>query len=216
VVLATEERAAEQAAGPRVLARAVVAVGVLVSLLLVWAGSEVVRYAVRDDRAPADAILVLGTSAWNGEPGPVLEARLEHALDLYQDGIAPAVVTVGGIGAGDTVSEADAGERWLRRAGVPADAVVPVPVGVDTLTSLEAVAPLARERGWESFVVVSDPSHQARVRHMALGLGLQTVGSPTQDGRGSTLTPRSVVRETLGLVQWVLIERHGVEPAADP
>lgn len=198
----------------RRLARAGVVVALLLSVLLVWAGSEVVRYGVRDDRAPADAILVLGTSAWAGEPGPVLEARLEHALGLYGEGLAPTVVTVGGVGAGDTVSEAEAGRRWLERAGVPAEAVVPVPTGVDTLTSLEAVEALAREEGWGSFVVVSDPSHQARIRHMAIGLGLETVGSPTQDGRGSTLTPWSVVRETLGMVQWVVVERHGVEPTS--
>ena len=203
-------RAPETRRRPRLLARGLVVLGVLGSLLLGWAASEVVRYGIRDDRAPADAILVLGTSAWAGEPGPVLEARLEHALALYQEGLAPQVVTVGGIGAGDTVSEADAGERWLVRAGVPEDAVVAVPTGVDTLTSLQAVQALSAEQGWRSFLVVSDPSHQARVRHMALGLGLETAGSPTQDGRGSSLTPWSVVRETLGMVQWVVLERHGV------
>jgi uncharacterized SAM-binding protein YcdF (DUF218 family) len=174
---------------------------------VVAAGAEVVRYSERDDSRTADAILVLGTSARDGEPGAVLRARLEHALSLYRDGVAPRVITVGGVGAGETVSEADAGRSWLQRQGVAADAVVAVGTGVNTLTSMRAVRDELRGRGWDDVVVVTDPSHHARVRHMASGLGIEATGSPTQSGRGSALTPWSLVRETLGLVEWTVVER---------
>lgn len=201
---------------PSLLRRAALALVTAAGVGVVAAGGEVVRYSGLDDSRQADAILVLGTSSWNGEPGPVLRARLEHALDLHRDGVAPSIITVGGIGAGDTVSEADAGRSWLGRQGVAADDVVAVGTGVDTITSLRAVRTEMQRRGWTDVVVVTDPSHHARVRHMAAGLGIDATGSPTQSGRGSSLTPWSLVRETLGLVEWHLLERPRMLLAGSP
>lgn len=193
---------------PRLLRRTALALVVAVAAGLGLAAAEVLRYGARDDSRPADAIVVLGTSARAGEPGPVLRARLAHALDLHRSGLAPHVITVGGVGAGEVVSEGDAGKRWLVRNGVAVDQVHAVGTGVDTLTSMRAVRDLLVARGWSSVVVVTDPSHHARVRQMADGLGIDATGSPTRSGRGAALTPWSVLRETLGLVQWHLLERH--------
>ena len=54
-----------------------------------------------DDRTPADAIVVLGAAQYDGVPTPVFQARLEHAADLYEQGVAPQVITVGGSQPGD-------------------------------------------------------------------------------------------------------------------
>ena len=45
---------------------------------------------------PADAIVVFGAAEYAGHPSPVLRARLDHAFDLFQKGIAPVVITTGG------------------------------------------------------------------------------------------------------------------------
>ncbi len=52
----------------------------------------------QDQRQPVDAIVVLGAAQYNGRPSPVLRARLDHALGLYRDGVAPLVVVTGGVG----------------------------------------------------------------------------------------------------------------------
>src|SRR5258706_5871126 len=41
----------------------------------------------RDEARQAGAAIVLGAAQWNGDPSPVLRARLDHALDLYPRGI---------------------------------------------------------------------------------------------------------------------------------
>ena len=46
----------------------------------------------------ADAIVVFGAAEYAGHPSPVLKARLDHALDLFDRGLAPVVITTGGAG----------------------------------------------------------------------------------------------------------------------
>lgn len=185
--------------------RAVLVSALLVLLLLpVAVAVRVVQVAGRDDRVPGDALVVLGASQLDGQPGAVLQARLEHALHLYQDGLAPVVVTTGGNQAGDRFTEAGSARDWLVAAGVPADAVVAVPSGQDTYDSLVPVAELARDSGWDGVVVVSDPWHVYRIRTMADTLALPVAGSsPTRTGPSTEDTGRVVsyvARETAGVL----------------
>ncbi|MEQ3554699.1 YdcF family protein [Pseudonocardia nematodicida] len=147
-----------------------------VTALRVWQVARV------DDQRPVDAVVVLGAAQYNGEPSAVLAARLRHAAQLYADGIAPRIVTVGGGRTGDRYTEAEASRDWLIGRGVPASAVEAVPEGVDTLGSLEAVAADAREQGWSSALLVSDPWHSLRARTMARDAGLEAWTSPTRSG----------------------------------
>ena len=82
-------------------------------VLLAWAGMvlAVLLTGRRDEARPVDAIVVLGAAQYEGRPSPVLRARLDHALDLYQRGLAPVVIVTGGIGVGDTTSEARVGRN---------------------------------------------------------------------------------------------------------
>lgn len=197
--------------GGRVLGRLVLLLGVLALLVPLAVAARVVQVAGRDERVGADALVVLGASQLDGRPGPVLEARLEHALALYQAGLAPLVVTTGGNQVGDRYTEADSARTWLVEHGVPAEAVVAVPTGGNTIDSLVPVAALARGSGWQQGVlVVSDPWHVYRVRTMADDLGLRVAGtSPTRTGPSTGDLGREVsyvVRETAG----VLVQAAGV------
>jgi uncharacterized SAM-binding protein YcdF (DUF218 family) len=147
-----------------------------VTALRVW---QVARI---DDQRPVDAVIVLGAAQYNGEPSAVLTARLRHAEQLYRDGVAPRIVTVGGGQSGDRYTEAEASREWLIEQGLPSTAVEAVPEGVDTLGSLQAVAGTAREQGWESALLVSDPWHSLRARTMARDAGLEAWTSPTRSG----------------------------------
>ncbi len=135
-----------------------------------------------DDQQPADAVVVLGAAQYNGEPSAILASRLRHAAELYAAGVAPRIVTVGGNQNGDRYTEAEASRRYLVERGVPAQAVDTVPTGADTLRSLEAVAERARDQGWESALLVSDPWHSLRARTMARDAGLDAWTSPTRSG----------------------------------
>ncbi|MGF1653427.1 MAG: YdcF family protein [Actinomycetales bacterium] len=178
----------------------------LALLVPVAVGVRVVHVAQRDDREPVDAIVVLGAAATNGVAGHVLQARLQQALDLHSAGVAPVVVTAGGVGEGQRLSEAEVGAQWLVERGVPAEAVVAVGSGGDTLTSLQAVAAEQRVRGWGTVLLVSDPWHLYRSRAMAEDVGLPVAGTspvpggPNVDNRGRAAF--NVVRETAAFLAY--------------
>src|SRR3954464_11087966 len=94
-------------------------------LLLIGSTSLAIWWIARQDSHPrSDAIVVLGSAQYNGVPSSIFEARLEHAVALYRDGVAPVVVTVGGKKAGDQFTEAEAGRDYLAKAGVPAGSLL--------------------------------------------------------------------------------------------
>jgi hypothetical protein len=137
------------AAPPRVSWVGRLVLGALVVALFVVGGTafRVWQVARQDDRQPADAVVVLGAAQYDGQPSSIFAARLKHAAALYDDKLAPRIVTTGGGRPGDAYTEAEAGRRYLIKLGVPPSAVVAVPVGTDTLGSLQAVAARPRRTG---------------------------------------------------------------------
>lgn len=197
--MSTPRGAARRGGAGRWVLRAVAAV-VLAAVLVVGGTAYAVwKQARADERGPADAILVLGSAQYDGVPSPVFEARLDHALDLYQEGLAPTLVTVGGKQDGDRFTEGESGAAWLQDAGVPADAIVAVGVGTDTLTSMQAVDKVYADRGWSRMIIVTDPWHELRSNRIAADLGMATLSSPTRQGPAvftRETQARAIVRET--------------------
>jgi len=164
------------------LARVLVA-AVLALVLLIGSTSLAIWWVARQDSRPAsDAIVVLGSAQYNGVPSSIFEARLEHAIALYGDGVAPVIVTVGGRADGDQFAEAEAGRDYLAASGIPVEALVAVPEGGDTLESIRAVSTTFAEQGWTHAVLVSDPWHAMRAERMAEDVGMDAESSPTRQG----------------------------------
>lgn len=180
--------------------------GLLVGALVVGGTSfRVWQVARDDDRTTADVVIVLGAAQYAGTPSDVLEARLEHAKTLYDEGVAPYIVTTGGNQPGDTYTEASAGVRWLAEHGVPEDHVLAVGQGNDTLGSLRAAADKIHERGWRSAVIVSDPWHSLRARTIASDVGLDAWTSPTHSGpivQTRQIQARYILYETAALLYY--------------
>jgi uncharacterized SAM-binding protein YcdF (DUF218 family) len=161
----------------------VVFAAVLTVVLLITSTALAIWWTARQDSTPtSDAIVVLGSAQYNGVPSSIFEARLEHARKLYDAGVAPVIVTVGGKADGDEFTEAEAGRDYLAETGVPAEALLAVPEGQDTLESIRAVARVFTEQGWSSAVLVTDPWHAMRAERMADDAGLDAASSPTRQG----------------------------------
>ncbi len=158
------------------------AIPILLAATVVYTSSLVMVLVVsqQDQRQPVDAIVVLGAAQYNGRPSPVFRARLDHALGLYREKLAPLIVVTGGIGRGDTMSEALVGERYLRTQGIPADSVAAAGEGRNTKTSMTAVAAWLRPKHITRVILVSDPFHMFRLRLEARRTELQAFTSPTE------------------------------------
>jgi uncharacterized SAM-binding protein YcdF (DUF218 family) len=189
--------------------------GTLVLLLTAWAASAiaVVMWGSRDGARASDAIVVLGAAQYVGRPSPVLRARLDHALDLWERGLAPRLIFTGGTGAGDTTSEAAVSRMYALKHGVPDTAILLENEGRTTRESLAAVSDIMRAKNLRTAILVSDPFHMLRLRILSTHYGVNAYTSPTQTSpisanRGQALSyvisesikvPMMIVANTLSL-----------------
>ena len=167
-------------------------VGVLyfgVTLVQVWSDARL------DQAGAADAIVVLGAAQYDGAPSPVLRARLDHAVELYDEGYAPVLVVTGGRQEGDRFTQAMAGYRYLRERGVPDEALLLEVDGTSTYTELAATARILDGRGLSTALLVSDGYHSKRLLAIADEVGIDASVSPTDQGYGI----RSLARESVAV-----------------
>ncbi len=184
----------------------------VILVMLAWIAMviAVIVVGARDQAAPANAIVVLGAAQYEGRPSPVLRARLDHALELYQRSLAPFVIVTGGTGAGDTTSEAQVSRRFLLERGVPDTAIVMETHGLTTSQSVHAVAAIMSALPGRRVIFVSDPFHMLRLSILARALGLTPLTSPTRTSPISTRASarwKYVFAESLKAPVAYLIER---------
>lgn len=178
-------------------------VGALLGLLVLYLAVTFVQvwWASRQDGAvDAQAIVVLGAAQYNGQPSPVYEARLDHAADLYEEGLADVIVTTGGQQEGDDTNEANAGAAYLMAEGVPESALRLEVDGRNSWESLSASARFLGDEGIDDVILVSDPYHSFRLSQIAGELGLEAHVSPTETSPQSGASElRSMARETVAV-----------------
>ena len=134
----------------------------------------------RDERPPADAIVVMGAAQYDGRPSPVFAARLDHAIELFHAGIAPRLIVTGGKREGDRTTEAASARIYAVQHDVPDEAILTEDTSRTTLQSIRGVDGIMQDEGLGSAVFVSDPSHMLRVLRMASDEGITAYGSPTR------------------------------------
>ena len=147
-----------------------------------WLFLQIRQTAGIDQAAPADAIAVFGAAEYNGRPSPVFNARLEHGLELYQRGLAPVIITLGG-GSGPQQSEGGVGRDFLLAHGVPDDAIIAETNSSDTQQSVARLAAIARENNLRTILAVSDGTHLFRVQQLCRAQGLHVLVSPRESGK---------------------------------
>ena len=151
----------------------------VVTFIQVWQAAE------SDNRRASQAIIVLGAAQYDGRPSSVFRARLDHAADLWRDGVAPVIVVTGGSQPGDRFTEAGAGAMYLHSIGVPEtqdgrEVILRETTSRNSWESLAASARFLQKDGITKVVLVSDGFHSLRIQRIADELGFDAVTSPTQ------------------------------------
>jgi uncharacterized SAM-binding protein YcdF (DUF218 family) len=173
-------------------------------LWVVWVDSQIRYYATHDEARPADAIAVFGAAEYDGRPSPVLRARLEHGLMLYQEKLAPLIITLGGGDPMDRHSEGGVGHDFLLAHGVPESAIIAETESGNTEESVKRLAAIARENHLENVLVVSDGTHLFRVHALCSRMGLNVATSPRPELRTLPFTTRMerIAHEILSYSFW--------------
>lgn len=177
-------------------------VALLLGLAALYVGITAAQIwlAARSDGADtANAIVVLGAAQYDGQPSPALRQRLDHAVKLYEDGVAPIIWVTGGRRPGDRFSEASASSRYLIRSGVPDDAVKLEVNGDNSYESVAAAARYLRNDGQHDVLLVSDPWHSYRIAAIAQEVGLNPSVSPASRAEFSSNGMRRLAHETLAV-----------------
>lgn len=168
--------------------------------------ARIQRQSWRDEVRPADAIVVFGAAEYAGRPSPVWRARLDHAYDLYQRGVAPIVITTGGHGGDPTFTEGGVGLSYLLDRGVPEQQLIAETQSDDTGQAVERVAVIMKANGMKSCVAVSDGYHIFRIKRMLERHGFTVYGAPRPELRPATRRQRFplIVREVFSYAWWKL------------
>ena len=182
------------------------AAAIAASLLLIYLAYlslRIQQQSVRVEARPADVILVLGAAEYRGRPSPVLRARLDHALALYQEHFAPRIMTTGGAGGDPVFTEGGVGRSYLIAQGVPSEAIIVESEGESTVESVALAAEILRRMDLGSVIVVSDGYHIYRVKEMLRSKGLTVYGSPRKEHAPEPLREQwNYLRQAIGYVLW--------------
>jgi uncharacterized SAM-binding protein YcdF (DUF218 family) len=200
----------------------VVGVLFLVSILVLagwfaWVYVQIENFAGLDQAAPSDAICVLGAAEYDGRPSPVFRARLDHALELYNRGIAPLIITLGGFNK-DEYSEGAVGREYLVSQGIPEREIIAETESKSTEEQAHRIAVIARANNLSRLVVVSDGTHLFRIHEICAADGLNVLTSPRKRVTigGGTQEAQRLAHEILSYTAWrlkteaeYLLKRYG-------
>jgi uncharacterized SAM-binding protein YcdF (DUF218 family) len=170
-----------------------------------WVYGQIHFYATHDEARPADAIAVFGAAEYDGRPSPVLRARLDHALALYRERLAPLVITLGGGGDAHD-SEGGVGHDYLLAHEVPENQIIAETQSTNTEESAARLAAIARENHFNRILAVSDGTHLFRIRALTTSMGLTVFTSPRAEARplGFWDSARRLMHEMFSYTLWRL------------
>jgi len=187
----------------KVLWNAIALVVIALLLTVAFLSVRIEEQSTLEEAQPADVILVLGAAEYRGRPSPVLRARLDHALELYNRKLAPRILTTGGKGGDPVFTEGGVGRSYLTSRGVPSEAITVESEGESTVQSTAMAGEIMRRMELHSVIVVSDGYHIYRVKKMLEFRGLKVYGSPRREHNPSPLHERwNFVKQAIGHLLW--------------
>jgi uncharacterized SAM-binding protein YcdF (DUF218 family) len=171
----------------------------IVTLSLCWPLSLALidAYGLHDQARPAQTIVILGSRVYPGDiAGPALTRRTEHAVALYQAGLAPVIICSGGQGEPGLMSEAQAACDLAAGLGVPRASLLLEDQSHSTEENARNTAVIMQANGWNTAVIVSDGFHLYRADLLFKRSGLLPYPSPAQLTTGAMNPLERYGRET--------------------
>ncbi|MBZ5619950.1 MAG: YdcF family protein [Acidobacteriia bacterium] len=170
---------------------------------IAYVSVRIERQSSLDEAQAADVILVLGAAEYRGRPSPVLRARLDHALELYNRRLAPLIMTTGGAGGDPIYTEGGVGRSYLISRSVPPEVIIAETEGESTVESTAMAGEIMRRMGLHSAILVSDGYHIYRVKKMLQFRGLNVYGSPRKELAPNFLREHwNYVKQAVGYLLW--------------
>lgn len=132
---------------------------------------------LHDEGRNADLALVLGNKVnKDGTLSEALEARMAHALAIYQSGRVKWILVSGGLGK-EGYFEADKMKAYLIANGVPGNKIITDNQGNDTQASVKNALHIKDSLQLNSILAVSQYFHLTRTKHLFRNRGFTAISS---------------------------------------
>lgn len=156
---------------------AAIAVASAVAVLATAISALMIHAAVVPPREGA-TVIVLGSKIHGDQPSRMMRQRLDAAANRLKADPAAHCVVSGGLGEGETYTEAYVMKKYLvEQQGIAADRIACEDASTDTHENLHLSMDVIRQRGWSTDVVVATQVfHQYRGRRLAYAAGADSVG----------------------------------------
>jgi uncharacterized SAM-binding protein YcdF (DUF218 family) len=185
------------------------AVLVCTSAIIVVTGCvawSIYAYSDNSETVQADAAIVLGAEVWGEQPSPVFRERINHAINLYNDGYIHKIIFTGGKGDDDGLAEAIVAQRYAVERAVPEADILIETRSRTTEQNLYYASQVASNQRLTRFLIVSDPLHMKRAMLLARDMGMNVHPSPTPTTMYQSLGTqlRFLARETYFYLTYLL------------
>ncbi len=161
--------------------KAVWIVGVVLGCVIAVVAGLITGLMIRSAVArPAKeaTVIVLGSKIYDDRPSRMMRDRLNAAADYLDAHPASNCVVSGGLGAGETYTEAYVMQKYLvEQRGIDPSRIACEDRSTDTHENMEFSMEIIREKGWSTDVAVATQVfHQYRSRRLAVMKGADSVG----------------------------------------
>jgi len=157
----------------------VISAVILLLAYLIYTAISIWSYGTVDEKSTADCAIILGAGTSDGEVSPVYRERINHGIWLYENGYVDYIIVTGGLGEGETVTDAEAARDYAFSVGVPEDAVIIEAKSTITEENIENAKVVMDAYSLEDAIIVSDPLHMKRAMLMCEDCGITAYSSPT-------------------------------------
>lgn len=169
------------------ISKILIVIAVLAVCYIIINFVQICSFSTKDQKCRADVAIVLGASTYDGEVSPVYRERINHGITLYNEGYVEKLIVTGGIGKGNSQSDAYAAKQYAVSQGVPEIDILTEDTSTITQENLENSKTIMDENGYDTAIVVSDPLHMKRSILLAKDIGIDAYSSPTPTSRYTSL-----------------------------
>lgn len=186
----------------------------LILLLLSILAIDVYSYSLVSATVPADTAVVMGATVFRNRPSPVFRERINHAINLYQQGTVQYLIFTGGLAGNDELAESEAAREYAIGQGVPAHHIFIETESNNSCLNLVEAKHIMDKNGLEQALIVSDPLHMRRTMWLAESIGMNAHSSPTPTSRYQSFDRKAVflVREVYSYGMYLLSINKCLEP----
>lgn len=158
---------------------------IILCMFLIWLVSfailsaNIIGAAITQKDKKADAVFVLGAGLKGEKPTLVLLERLDYAFSYLSDNPDAIAIVSGGQGPGESITEAEAMQRYLVNNGIPADRIIKEEKATSTYENMIYSKRLYQniyQKKLNSIMVITSDFHMMRSKMLAKRADLTAYG----------------------------------------